>query len=103
MFQGKIQTNLSRDQIKAEMFKAQSSLIAAYDKMYAEAEQGTAGGTLNDTYKTPAEKEAVLRNIQKMRNNALRPYQEFMRVNKKEGGMIEAPKKKSRRSVFDFT
>jgi hypothetical protein len=106
-FEGKLQTKLSREQLKAKIFEGQNALAASYDKMLQEVEQGLVAGDgvsiLAADYKSEAEKQAARNSILRMKENALKPYRQFFAVNKKEGGMIEAPEKKSRRSIFDFT
>jgi hypothetical protein len=103
-FEGELRTNLSREQLKAEIFKGQTALAATYDNMIQEAAEGTVGSVLQGaTYESEAARTAAINNIRRMKENALKPYRQFFAVNKKEGGMIEAPEKKSRRSIFDFT
>jgi hypothetical protein len=89
----------------ASIFDSRNKMLAQYDQMETEIE-----GASKLDYPDPNDKLRALASVRQAKKNMQKRYDDFISANnlgmptgRKAGGKIEAPEKKSRRSVFDFT
>lgn len=89
----------------ASIFDSRNKMLAQYDQLETEIK-----GASKLDYPDPNDKLRALASVQQAKKNMQKRYDDFISANnlgmptgRKAGGKIEAPEKKSRRSVFDFT